>query len=170
MSPADSATGWKPLLLYHCTIRSSPWLVKSFACLTSASVLSGFFENSWTQPALPQHSSLKPLASSRFSSIGVSFSARTAASSSFWKKNGMPNTLNASSICDSPAAISRLRLQLIDARPHHANRGRLVALRAAGVDGELHAAARLRVPFGAHVEQRLVPGGVDRRLRRQLDR
>ena len=48
--------------------------MKSLAFLTSSSVLSGFFENSWTQPPLPQASSLKPLASSRFSSVGVSFS------------------------------------------------------------------------------------------------
>ena len=46
MSLADSATGLNPFALYHCTMRSSPWLVKSFACFTSASVRSGFFENS----------------------------------------------------------------------------------------------------------------------------
>ena len=61
MSPALSATGWKPFALYHCTIRSSPWLVKSFAALMSASVVIGFFENSCTQPALPQAEQLEAL-------------------------------------------------------------------------------------------------------------
>ena len=134
MSPALSATGWKPLALYHCTIRSSPWLVKSFAALMSASVVIGFFEKSCTQPALPQASSLKPLASRRFSSIGVSFSRTYWPSASDWKKNGMPKTLNASSIVPEARQHQQVGLQLIDAGPHHPDRGVLAALRAAGVD------------------------------------
>jgi hypothetical protein len=46
ISPVFKATGLNPFDLYHCTIRSSPWLVNIFAVLTSFSDMIGFFENS----------------------------------------------------------------------------------------------------------------------------
>ncbi len=57
-----------------------------------------------------------------------------AASSSLSKKNGMANTLKASSTCESPPAVRSAACSVSIAGPHHADRRRLVALRAAGVD------------------------------------
>jgi hypothetical protein len=60
-------------------------------------------------------------------------------------------------------------LQCVDRRPHHADVRRLVALRAAGVDLERHAAFGALVPRVAHVGERLVPCRVGRRLRAEAD-
>jgi hypothetical protein len=68
-----------------------------------------------------------------------------------------------------PGQHQEVALQLIDARPHHPQRRFLAALRAARVHRQLHPARRLGLPLGAHVEQRLVPRRVDRRLRGELD-
>ncbi len=108
MSPEFNATGRKPFCLYHCTIRSSPCDVNSLEAFTSVRLVIGFFENSCTHPALPQASTLKPLASSRFSSSGLSLSSTWFASSSDANRKGTPNTLKASSMDDRPGSVNRL--------------------------------------------------------------
>src|SRR5262249_1730246 len=95
-SAGSSGTGWKPLLTYHWYHLSLPFVEYSFAPLTSASECSGFFENTCSQPALPQQSRWKPLASRRCWMTGVSLRSTAVSSSGDSRKNGMPKTLNGS--------------------------------------------------------------------------
>ena len=166
---ASSATGWKPFDLYHCTDLSSPWLVKSLALFTSASVRSGFFEKSCTQPPLPQLRQMEALGLELLLEHGVSFCSTAISSSSLWKKNGMPNTLNASSSCARPTAIRRWPAA-VDARAHHPDRRRFVALGAPGYTVSLTRPLVFVSHVLAHVEQRLVPGRIHGRLGGELDR
>ena len=52
--PAPARPGGSRCVTYHLTHLTDPLVVNSFAPLTSASVRSGFFEKSWTQPPVPQ--------------------------------------------------------------------------------------------------------------------
>src|SRR5712692_1622436 len=100
------ARGWKPFALYHCVMRSSPAVVHSLRPLRSATVRTGRFENTCSQPPCPQLSSTNPFASTRCLRTGVSFSTTAFSSSYDSKKNGMLKTLNAPSILASPTTVS----------------------------------------------------------------
>src|SRR6266851_10021826 len=100
------ARGWKPFVLYHCVMRSSPAVVHSLRPLRSATVRTGRFENTCSQPPCPQLSSTNPFASARCLRTGVSFSTTAFSSSYDSKKNGMLKTLNAPSILASPTTVS----------------------------------------------------------------
>src|SRR5215471_6228520 len=105
MSVIAIARGSKPFDLNHCTMRSLPADVHSFAFFSSLTVLTGFFVKICVQPPLPQLTSTKPFASSRLASVGVS-AAVTAFSSSYEsKKNGTSKTLNAPSIVPRPTPV-----------------------------------------------------------------
>ena len=141
MSFGFSATGRKPFCVYHCTVRRRPSLVKSFSFLTSASDFIGGLREHLHPAGLPQWIRRTPLASSRFDSTGVSFSRMNRISASDSKKNGIPNTLKASSMRPRPVDVSSAASELIDLGPHQADDRALVALRAAFVNRQLHPAA-----------------------------
>ena len=107
MSPEVSGTGRKPFCLYHWTIRSSPWVVKIFAALMSASVFSGFFgEQLHPSGAAPgQHlesARLHALLHHRSHSFEHVLGFRVGG-----EEERNPNTLNPSSIDERPGSISR---------------------------------------------------------------
>ena len=116
---------------YHCTHLSAPFVVKSFASLTSASVRSGFFEKTCTQPPVPQLSRWKPLACRRCSSSGVELLLdRDFFLVALEEERHREHVERLVQFGEADGGEER-RLQRVDARPHLLDRGRLVALRAA---------------------------------------
>ena len=126
----------------------------------------GFFEKSWTQPAWAQLIRWNFFASRRCAIIGATFSWTYASSASDSKKNGMANTLNASSISARPAGGERRSLQAVDGHP--GNRGRLARNRAR-VNSQPDAGSGGLRPRGPHAAQRARPGRALRCKRREPD-